>query len=120
VLGFDLQSPPPNPGGVINLRLDRPPIGGRYAQKVLWAVAPMAARFTVTGGRLDGATGDRRIGFQSGDSEAVRQYLHVMGSNSANWTYYPTAILVKRSGCYEFQINSTRSASTVVFQTVFH
>ena len=116
VLGFG--SAPPSPGGVVSLRQNRPPLsGGRYALKVLWAVTPAAARFTVTAGRLHGASGDRRITFESGDG-AVRPYLHLMGSNPTNWTYYATVILVKRPGCYEFQINGTPSASTLVFQVV--
>ena len=114
VLGFDLQSPPPDPGGVVNLRLDRPLIGGRYAQKVLWAIAPNAARFTVTAGRLRGASGDDRIAFDLGGG--ARPDLHLMGSST--WTYQPTAILLRRPGCYEFQINGSRTASTVVFKAV--
>jgi hypothetical protein len=94
--------------------LDRPLVGGRYAQKVLWAIAPNAARFTVTAGRLRGARGDNRIAFDAGDG--ARPDLHLAGSST--WTYQPTAILLKRPGCYEFQINGPPSASAVVFKAV--
>ena len=114
VLGFPLGSAPPSPGGVVSLRQDRPRINGRYAQKVLWAVAANAARFTVTAGRLRGASGDRRITFDFGDG--ARPDLHLMGSST--WTYQATTILVKRPGCYEFQINSATGYSTLVFEAV--
>ena len=99
---------------MVSLRADRPRVSGRYAQKVLWAVAPNAARFTVTAGRLRGAAGDRRVAFDLGDG--ARPDLHLTGS--ATWTYQPTAILVKRPGCYEFQINGAGGFSTLVFEAV--
>lgn len=115
VLGFPLGSAPPSPDGVVSLRADRPRVNGRYAQKLLWAVAPNAARFTVTAGRLRGASGDRRLAFDLGDG-TPQPDLHLMGSST--WTYQPTAILVKRPGCYELQINGPAGSSTLVFQSV--
>ena len=115
VLGFSLDSPPPKPGGVVSLRQDRPRVAGRYAQKVLWALAPNAARFTVTAGRLRGASGDRRIAFELPGGRAQPQ-LHLLGSST--WTYQATAVLMKRPGCYEFQINGASGFSTLVFEAV--
>jgi hypothetical protein len=114
VLGFPLDSPPPRPGGVVSLRQDRPRVAGRYAQKVLWAIAPNAPRLTVTAGRLRGATGDRRIPFDFGTG--AQPALRLVGS--ATWTYQAMAILVRRPGCYEFQINGASAATTVVFEAV--
>jgi hypothetical protein len=114
VLGF--SAPPPSARGLVSLRENNQIIDGRHVVKVLWAVKPgVAARLTVTGGRLRGSRGDTRLRFQLGDGDPIRPQLHLATSRSLDWAYFPSALLVRRPGCYALEVNTQNSVSTVVF-----
>jgi Tol biopolymer transport system component len=111
VMGFDPAR------GPLSLRTNGPPgIDGRYAVKVLWAVAPRYRGRVLIRDRSNGAG---RLGFSAVSSPSGRpstSHSTLPRGGRPGWRYFPSAIFLREPGCYSFGVTGAGREQTVTFR----
>lgn len=111
---------PPRPGGVVEYENgESPTVGDRYPVKVLWAVdsARHSGPIVVRGAQLDG---QEELLFQI--DGRVEAFLNLSpsgeGSADSEWRYHPSAVLIRKPGCYGFQVDGPELSQVMIFKAV--
>jgi hypothetical protein len=108
VLG--MSEPPPSPAGVASLR-DDIRREGWYWHKTLWAV-DKRYRGSVL---IRGARIDRPGPMRFGTDHQVLDELEMPAEQHVRWRYGISSTLLRRSGCYAFQVDGTNFSDVIVF-----
>jgi hypothetical protein len=88
------------------------PVGGWYAGKVLWMLAPsVGSEVRVRGRQIDG---QGSLGFDSGVPPSPELRVAHSPTNSG-WTGQPSTVRVQHSGCYAFQVDGLHVSEVIVF-----
>ena len=90
-------------------------IGGVFAHKTLWAVAPRyRGPLLVRGAQLDG-TKVLRFGLARDSSKQMWW----PATSARRWRYRPSLTLIPAPGCYAFQVDGATFSRVLVFETRF-